>query len=340
MKRLQILTLIVFLALAFVGCGDGSYKTTPSGLKYKIIEGGSKDSSKEGDVLKMNVVVKLSGSKDSILHDSYGKMPMFAKIQAMPVGQPIYAPDEIYKFLKKGDSAVVVTLIDSAIKKGLVQEAQLPPFIKKGDKIAYYYKVLEVFKNDSLAQADYQAEMKKDEPRAKKEQEEMMQKMQKEQEAAHQKEVDSLTKAGAVAKQEQEVTGFLQSNGITATKTAKGAFVKIDNPGTGAPVVDGKYVTVKYTGKKMLLDSTFESSSFTMPVGKGGSIPGFEDGLKQFKEGGKGTIYIPGYLAYGKNHPPIFKPYEALAFIVEITKVSDTEPAPEPMPAPTPHPQQ
>lgn len=339
MKRLQILTLVVFVALAFIGCKDSNYKTTPSGLKYKIIEVGNKDTTREGDVLKMNMVVKLSGSKDTVLANTYGKMPIFAKVQTPPPGQPTYSTEEIYKFLKKGDSAVVVTFVDSAIKKGLVQEAQLPPFIKKGDKITYHYKVIEVFRNDSLAQADYQVELKKDEPRAKKEQEEMMKKLMKEQEDAHKKDVDSLTKAGAVAKQEQEVTGFLQSKGITATKTAKGTFVKIDNPGTGAPVVDGKYVTVKYTGKKMLADSTFESNSFSMPIGKGGSIPGFEDGLKQFKEGGKGTIYIPGYLAYGKNHPPIFKPYEALAFDVEITKVSDTEPTPEPMPVPAPQPQ-
>lgn len=334
MKRLQILTLVFCSVLAFIGCKDGgNYKTTPNGLKYKIIEGGSKDSTKEGDILKMNMIVKLSGSKDSVLANTYGKMPMFDKVQPMPAGQAVYSPNEIYKYLKKGDSAIIVTFVDSAIKKGLVQEAQLPPFIKKGDKITYHYKVIEVFKNDSIAQADYQAEMKRDEPRAKKEQEEMMQKMQKEQEAAQQKEVDSLTKAGAVAKQQEEVAGFLQSKGITATKTAKGTFVKIDNPGTGAPVVDGKFVTIKYTGKKMLADSTFESNSFTMPIGKGGSIVGFEDGLKQFKEGGKGTIYIPGYLAYGKNHPPIFKPYEALSFAVEITKVSDTESEPQPMPA-------
>lgn len=338
MKRLHILSLVVCAALAFTGCKDGNYKTTASGLKYKIIEGGSKDSTKDGDVLKMQVTQKISGNKDTVLTNTYGKMPAFVKIQTPPPGQPSYGPDEVFKYLKKGDSLITVMYVDSLIKKGLAQEAQLPAFLKKGDKITFTFKVIEVFKNDSLAQADYQKEMERDAPRAQKEQEEMMKKMQKEQEAAQQKEIDSLKKAGAVAKQEQEITGFLQSKGITANKTAKGTFVKIDNPGTGAPVVDGKFVTVKYTGKKVLADSTFESNSFTMPIGKGGSIPGFEDGLKQFKEGGKGTIYIPGYLAYGKNNPPIFKPYEALSFDVEITKVSDTEPAPQPMPAPQPQP--
>lgn len=339
MKRLHILSLMICAALAFTGCKDANYNTTASGLKYKIIEGGSKDSTKEGDVLKMHVTQKISGGKDTTLTDTYGKMPAFVKVQALPPGQPNYGPEEVFKYLKKGDSLITVIFVDSLIKKGIAQEAQLPPFLKKGDKITFTFKVLEVYKNDSLAQQDYQKEMERDAPRQKKEQEEMMKKMQKEQEAMMKKEEDSLRKAGSVTKQEQEVAGFLQSKGITATKTAMGTFVKIDNPGTGAQVADGKFVTVKYTGKKMLADSTFESNSFTMPIGQGGSIRGFEDGLKQFKEGGKGTIYIPGYLAYGKNNPPIFKPYEALSFDVEITKVSDTEPAQAPMPAPTPQPQ-
>ena len=338
MKRLQILGLVVCAAMAFTGCKDANYKTSPNGLKYKIIDGGGKDSVKEGDVLKMNMVVKLSGSKDSVLHDSYGKMPMFTKVQAMPIGQPIYSPDEIFTLLKKGDSAVVVTYVDSAITKGLVAEAQLLPFMKKGDKITYYYKVIEVFKNDSLAQADYQKEVERDAPRAKKEAEEMAEKMLKEQKAVLKKEIDSLNKIGAVAAQEREITGFLQGKGIAATKTPMGTFVKVDNAGTGASVIDGNYVTLKYTGKKILADSTFESNSFTVQIGKAATIPGFEDGLKQFKEGGKGTIYIPGYLAYGKNNPPIFKQYEAISFAVEITKVSDTEPAPEPHPAPAEQP--
>lgn len=334
MKRLHILSLVVCAALAFTGCKDADYKTTASGLKYKLIDGGSKDSTKEGDVLKMHVTQKISGTKDTMLTDTYGKLPAFVKIQTPPPGQPVYGPDELFKHMKKGDSLVTVIYVDSLIKKGLAQEAQMPPYIKKGDKITFTFKVIEVFRNDSLAQADYQKEMERDAPRQKKEQEEMMKKMQKDSEAALKKEIDSLTKAGAVARQEQEVSGFLKRKGINATKTALGTFVKIDNAGTGAQVADDKFVTVKYTGKKLLADSTFESNSFTMPIGRGGSIPGFEDGLKQFKKGGKGTIYIPGYLAYGKNNPPIFKPYEALAFEVEITDVSDTEPAPQQPPMP------
>jgi FKBP-type peptidyl-prolyl cis-trans isomerase len=332
MKHLQILSLLLCVTIFATSCDSLGYKKTPSGLRYKIFSGGSKDSTKEGDALKMNVTQRITGHIDTSM-STYGKMPSYVKIQTPPPGQPMYGPEEILSLLRKGDSVVTVLFVDSLIKKGIVPEAQLPEFLKKGDKITISFKVLEVFKNDSLGQADYAEEMKKDAPRQQKEQEEMMNKMKKEQEAARQKEIDSLKKVGAIDKMEQEVADFLKSKGINAIKTPLGTFVKIDNVGTGAPVTDGKFVTAKYTGKKILADSTFESNSFTMPIGKGGSIPGFEDGLRQFKEGGKGTIYIPGYLAYGKNNPSIFKPYEALSFDVEITKVSDTNEPPPPPPA-------
>ena len=330
MKRSHILGALVFATAAFTACNNAELKTSPNGLKYKIFDGGSKDSTKEGDMLKMNLTVKLSGHLDTTLADTYGKMPSYAPVQAIPPGQPYYDPSEVFNQLKKGDSMVAVIYIDSAISKGLATEATLPPFFKKGDKITFTYKVLEVFKNDSLARADMMKEQEKDAPRARKEQEEMMKKAQAEQDAKHAAEIDSLKKSGGIDKQNKEVTDFLSKKGVTGyVTTPLGAFVKIDNPGTGASVVDKKFVTVKYTGKHILKDSTFQDGEFTTEIaGPMGAIKGFEDGLKQFKEGGSGTIYIPGYLAYGGTPPPgsPFQPFEPLSFKVEIKKVSDIDP--------------
>jgi FKBP-type peptidyl-prolyl cis-trans isomerase len=338
MKRSQILGALAFATIAFAACNNADYQTSAGGLKYKIIDGGSKDSSKVGDVLKMNVLQKIEGSKDTVITDTYGKLPAFVKIQDIPTGPTSYGPDEFFKKLKKGDSLITIMYVDSLIKKGIVQEAQMPPFMKKGDKIVLTFKVLEVFKNDSLAQADYQKEMEKDAPRQKKEQEEMMKKMMKDQEAAQKADEAALEKSGEKAKQVKAVQDFLTAKKWTATPTAVGTFVKIDQPGTGAQVADGKFVTVKYDGKKVSNDSTFDANQFTVQLGVQPFIKGFEDGLRQFKQGGKGTIIIPGYLAYGKEgNGGVFKPYEPLYFNVEIVSVSDKEPAPQPMPAPQAH---
>ncbi|HMR85700.1 MAG TPA: FKBP-type peptidyl-prolyl cis-trans isomerase, partial [Niabella sp.] len=69
MRRSKILGAMVFAATAFVACNNVDYQTSPNGLKYKIFDGGGKDSTKEGNVLKMNMTVKLSGSKDTLLVD-------------------------------------------------------------------------------------------------------------------------------------------------------------------------------------------------------------------------------------------------------------------------------
>ncbi len=305
--------LLLFAAAAFAACKNADYKTTSSGLKYKIYEAGSKDSTAIGDVLKMEQSIRLMGSKDTLLGQSYGEMPFFTKvqeIQSMP-GQQVYAPDEIYRFLRKGDSAIVVMFVDSLIKKGIAQEAQLPPFFKRGDKLLFTFKVLNVFKKDSLAQLDYQ-----------KEEEAFRKRKDAEQKAI----VDAFEKGGGKDKQIRDMEAYLKNKNITAVKSPLGTFVKIETPGTGTQVTDGKSVTLKYTGKTVKDNKVFDANTMTAEVGSGGAIPGFEDGLKQFKEGGKGVIYIPGFLAYTQGVPPNapFKAYDALYFEVEITHVGNT----------------
>ncbi|SDD88754.1 FKBP-type peptidyl-prolyl cis-trans isomerase [Niabella drilacis] len=313
MKQLKTVGLVLFTAVAFTACKNADFKTTSSGLKYKIIDGGSKDSTKTGEVLKFHVIQKVSGAKDTVMYDSYTTMPEYLPVQQMAPEQTNYSPMEVLPKLKKGDSLITILLVDSLIKKGQVQEAQLPPFLKKGDKITFTFKVLEVFKNDSLAMQDRQKEGEA---------------YQKREEAKQKAIVDAFEKAGGKDKQIKDMEAYLKKKNINAVKSALGTFVKIDNPGTGTQVTDGKFVTVKYSGKTVDGDKPFDANTMTAQVGSGGAIPGFEDGLKQFKEGGKGVIYIPGFLAYTQGVPPgaPFKAYEGLYFEVEISHVGDAPP--------------
>jgi hypothetical protein len=67
----------------------------------------------------------------------------------------------------------------------------------------------------------------------------------------------------------------------------------------------------------------------------GGMIKGWDDGLRLFKKGGKGTLYIPAYLAYDANPGPSNRPFENLIFDVEIVDVTDAPPpTKQTMPAP------
>ncbi len=319
MKHNYYLVSILAAVVIIAGCNRLDYKKTKSGLLYKIISSGnSKDSiARENDYLKFNVITKLN---DSVLYSTYGKMPGYSKVA--PAGQADYSPVEIFGMLKKGDSAITVSLADTFIKRG--SASQLPFPVKKGDRIISTFKVIQVFKSESVLQADYNAEMTKDKPRQQKEMQEQMAKekqLRKEQMA---KEEEELQKSGEIDKEIKAMENYLASKKITAQKTGKGTFVFIKEEGSGPTAAQGDSVTVKYTGKILATDSVFQSNSYTFPLGEGEVIPGWDEGIKLFKKGGKGTLFIPGFLAYGKNARPPFRPFEALIFDVEIVDVKSS----------------
>lgn len=311
MKSIKGIGFFLFVAIIFASCKNAGFKTTPAGVQYRLFDGGSKDSTKIGEVLKMNQTIRVSGSGDSLLHSTYGGMPFFTQVQALPSMPAIYAPDAIYALLKKGDSAVVILSVDSLLKRGQLQEAQLPPFVKKSDELVYTFKVLDVIKDEKAARQAFQNELGAEGER---------QIEQQESNSA------AFEKSGEKQKQIAVVADYLKKKSISATRTPMGVFVKMDNPGSGAQVATGKEVTVKYTGRTLNGDRPFDSNIITAEISTdGGDIPGLEEGLKQFKQGGKGVIYIPGFLAYTHDVPSNapFKAFEPLYFEVEIQKVAD-----------------
>src|SRR5207342_3225698 len=128
---------------------------------------------------------------------------------------------------RKGDSMVATQLVDTLFKKG-----QQIPFAKKGDQIKTYVKVLEVFRADSIARKDYEAEMAKDGPRQEKE--------AKEEEAKQN------------VKSEKEMQDYFTANKITPVRAPKGTYVVIKDKGKGEPAALGKFITVKYSGKGLV----------------------------------------------------------------------------------------
>ena len=324
MKRINYLLIFISMLSFATACNNINYKKTKSGLLYKIFPSkGKSQTRKDGEIVKFHYILKFN---DSVMYTSYGKLPAYQRIQTME--RPSYNLLEILPMMKKGDSAVTVQITDTLMKQGV----QLPPNAKKGDRIITTVRILDVFASDSTAMPDYKVEAKKDEPRRLKEQDEQMAKMQKDQEEQQQKEIADLEKSGEVAKELKEIETYLKQKNITAQKTGRGTYVHIQQQGTGPAAEPGKYVKVKYTGKHLATDSTFESGVYPFQLSKSPVIAGWNEGLQLFKQGGKGTLYIPGFLAYGKNPDPAspFKSFEALKFDVEILEVSDKPIAQEP----------
>jgi FKBP-type peptidyl-prolyl cis-trans isomerase len=304
MKKTTILLSALSLLLLASACKNSGFKKTKSGLLYKIISSGSGPVVKRGDIIKLQFVHKL---RDSVLASSYDQMPFYAKVDS--VG-PVYDPQEIFTLLHKGDSAVVVRLADSLAKK----QGMLPEFIKPKDKLILSFRVVEVFSVDSIAQKDQMAEMQSAQARQAKKQE---------------------TLKGPKVK---ELEDYLAKNNIKYQKGAQGTFVEIKDPGNGAQVDSGKYCSIRYTGKSFPSMKVFESNMeagkqpFDVVVGTHAVIPGWDEGLKYFKKGGKGTLYIPFFMAYGAQPGPGGQQYENLVFDVEVVNVSDSAPKQPGMP--------
>ncbi len=302
MKNFSLYLLVAMGLLAAVSCNNQGFKKTKSGLQYKITSDGKGDLVKRGQWLKVSVIQKL---RDSILYSSESGMPVYIRVDSVKAD---YNPGEVFPLLRKGDSAVIVELADTLQRK----YGQLPPFIKKKDKITIALKVLDVLATDELKLNDQKAEAGKEKDR----------------------EVSA-------------VESYLAGNKINAQKTAKGTYVVVDSVGNGPAVDSGKQVFVRYTGKLFPTGKVFESNMsgpgnepYKFVVGQGQIIQGWDDGLRLFKKGGKGTLYIPAFMAYDAQPGPGHKPYENLIFEVQIVDVTDApkpsqQPAMQTMPMPS-----
>ncbi len=298
MKKTSSVFFVLASLLVSVGCNKISYKKTKSGLAYVIYPGNSKDSLiRDGNVIKMQLIQKLN---DSVIYNTYNETPAFW--QYYKSERSSYNLMEVLPMMRNGDSAVTVQLIDTLMAKGV---QQLPPGAKKGDRIVTEFRIIHVFTVDSLAQADFmegQAALR---------------------EKKYITQDAEWEKSGEIAKGINEMEAYLRAKNIIAQKTGKGTYVTIQQQGTGPQAEKGKYVKVKYNGRLVETDSTFDSGVYPFKLGSYEVIRGWEEGLLLFKQGGKGVLYVPGFLAYGNNPGSAFKPFAAMKFDVELLEVSD-----------------
>lgn len=275
--------------LAFTSPKNDDYQKTSSGLLYRIVTKGSGPQAKIGEVLKINYVQKIN---DSVLANSYKTIPVYAQVDS--VG-PVYQPNEIFSLLHKGDSVEILQFADSILAKMPMAGGSI---LKKGDKLFLSFKIEDVLPDEAAVKVDREKDM-----------------------------------SAINDRQVAEIESKLKREGIKAIKAGKGTYVSIHNPGTGIAIDSGKQVFAKYTGKIFDNDSVFETNMdkepFKFTVGQKQVIEGWDQGLRLLKKGGKATLYIPGFMAYGANAGPGGKPFENLIFDVEIVDVK-TPVAPKP----------
>ena len=313
MKKITWIGSIVVVAFGLSSCsgGSGTYKKTASGMEYKIISNGKGSPIAYGEVMKFHFAQKY---KDSTMKDTYGQPPQYQPVDSTQLPPEYYG---IFKQVRKGDSIVTRILTDSVFKGGMTM---MPPEFKKGEYLLTTFKILDVLKADS-AQADFAKEVQKF------------------------REQDSIHAIAQKLKDDKILQEYIAKNNIKATKTDEGTYVEIQQAG-GEPGKDGQSVSVKYTGK--FLDGTaFDSNvdtafhhtePYTFTLGTGGSIKGFDDGLRLLGKGAKCKLFIPSVLGYGSQGSGKIKPNTNLMFEIEVLDVKDAPAPPQQLPVQPPAP--
>lgn len=276
-------------------------------MAYKVFAKGKGGALKNGQFLKVYYSNKIG---DSVLESNFGKVPAYGKFDTS-----LHGTYEFVDFLgemKVGDSAIYTRSVDSMVKRGAFQ---YNTFFKKGGVLNGSIKILAAFATEDEVRADQEKEL-------------------------------------ALEKQ-REIAGLeklLAEKGIKPTsKTPGGVFVVMQNEGTGLKADSGCRVTVNYTGtlrNGTKFDSNVDSAFGHMEplefqVGTRAVIPGWDEGIMAFREGGKGKLYIPAMMAYGMQSQGDKLPaFSDLIFEIEVVKVApavaQTVPGLSPSTLPTP----
>ncbi|CAN5373648.1 hypothetical protein BH23ACT3_BH23ACT3_17900 [soil metagenome] len=98
--------------------------------------------------------------------------------------------------------------------------------------------------------------------------------------------------------------------------------------GTGPAATTGDTVVVHYIGVRSADGSEFDNSydrgvPFSVPLGEGRVIAGWDDGLVGVQNGTRRQLDIPADQAYGDNPPggSVIQPGDALTFVVDVRAV-------------------
>ena len=135
---------------------------------------------------------------------------------------------------------------------------------------------------------------------------------------------------GTINAQSPETISYasgLNVNLSSMTRTATGLYYKDTLVGTGAVAVNGKTLSVRYTGylnNGEIFDVHTSGVPFTFELGAGEVIDGWDQGFAGMKVGGKRQLVIPPALGYGNFGNGDIPGGSVLIFTVELMAVEES----------------
>ena len=124
------------------------------------------------------------------------------------------------------------------------------------------------------------------------------------------------------AQNEADILSYLESNNLTAQKTSSGLYYLVKEQNGGNYPVASSNVTVTYKGYFLngsVFDQNLQSGiSFNLNQ----VIDGWKEGLTYYKEGGKGTLFVPSRLGYGNQGNSRIPGGSVILFDIKLIKIN------------------
>ncbi len=279
--------LLVLLMGCFFACKnkETNLSKTASGFQYVIVaQAKVGDTILAGDVVKVHVRQFID---DSLMNSTFGKMPMYMKIDA---NLRLFDYSEIVPLLHVQDSAVCYFETKDIIARGSAN-TQVPDFLRKGKQVIVEVKVIEKFSNDSVAQKDV---------------------------LRNKQMVDDLGFQMAI----QKMDNLKNTLPKDILQLPNGVLIQIVEKGSGKKLQSGMEIALSYRGftdQGIVFETVFPQKPYVFHLGEHEAIEGFENGIAQLHVGDSAHIYVPTKLAYGADGAgKIIKPYSNLIFKTRV----------------------
>ncbi|WKK78790.2 FKBP-type peptidyl-prolyl cis-trans isomerase [Marivirga arenosa] len=144
-----------------------------------------------------------------------------------------------------------------------------------------------------------------------------------------------------LAKDVKLIEDYIAENNLEAERDPSyDLFYIIEEEGNGVFPENGQEINVNYVGRFLdgeVFDTSIESVAkdagvfsesrtyepFSFTLGLRQVILGWEIGMKKLSEGGKATLLLPSYLAYGPRGNTSIPPNTVLLFEVELVSINN-----------------
>jgi FKBP-type peptidyl-prolyl cis-trans isomerase FkpA len=144
-----------------------------------------------------------------------------------------------------------------------------------------------------------------------------------------------------LAEDVQLIEEYLKDNNLTAERlTSYDLYYITEDQGAGEKPENGQNISVNYVGKFLdgkVFDTSIESVAkdedifnesrtyepFSFTLGRRQVILGWDVGMKLINEGGKATLLLPSYMAYGPRGTGSIPANTVLLFEVELVSINE-----------------